>query len=104
MPDDNELQDDNSLNSIVESGTEIVGAVTGAAIGLIGGPAASIAGAIAGPVVAKGLKKLGREIRQQQIAPKQEARIGGAIAVAIKRMQQLKDSGNDSQFFLKQQF
>jgi hypothetical protein len=68
---------------LVETGSDLVGAVTGAAIGLIGGPAGAFGGAIAGVGAARAVKHIGSEIRRRVLAPREEARVGGTLALII---------------------
>jgi len=52
-------------NELVQSGAEIAGGVTGAAIGLIGGPLAAIGGAAVGVVVGRALQRVGADIQRR---------------------------------------
>jgi hypothetical protein len=79
-----ELNNESALVvELVETGSDLVGAVTGAAIGLIGGPAGAFGGAVAGVGAARAVKHVGSEIRRRVLAPREEARVGGALTLII---------------------
>jgi hypothetical protein len=85
---------------LIQSGGEMAGAAAGAAIGLIGGPGGVIGGAAAGAAMARILKRVGAEIRQRMLGPREEVRVGAvaafaasAIAGALAEGRQLRDDG-----------
>ncbi|MFK7823610.1 MAG: hypothetical protein AB8G05_05610 [Oligoflexales bacterium] len=82
------------LNHLIDSGSDIVGSIAGAAIGLLGGPAGALVGAATGPILTRGLKKLGKEFKDRHLTSRQETRVGAVLAAAISRMSQLHNSGN----------
>lgn len=74
---------DNALTrELIESGSDIAGASVGAAIGLIGGPMASVGGAVAGAALTRTLKHVGGEIKRRLLGPREEVRMGAAFAFA----------------------
>jgi len=70
------------VTGMIENGSEIAGAMTGAAISLIGGPASIIGGATAGAALTAVLKKVGADVRRQVLSPREEVRIGATLAFA----------------------
>jgi hypothetical protein len=67
---------------LIEGGSDLAGATAGAAIGLLGGPAGALGGAAAGVVVTRVLKRVGADIKQRILGPREEVRIGAATAYA----------------------
>lgn len=67
---------------LIEGGSELAGAVAGSAIGLVGGPAGAVGGAAAGVLVVRALKRVGYEIHERVLAPRQRLRTGAAYAYA----------------------
>lgn len=71
---------------LIESGSELSGAMAGAAIGLIGGPPGALAGAAAGVALTHTFRWVGSELRQRVLGPREEVRVGGAYAIALARI------------------
>lgn len=67
---------------LIEGGSDLAGATAGAAIGLLGGPGGALGGAAAGVVVTRVLKRVGADIKQRILGPREEVRIGAATAYA----------------------
>src|SRR6266542_3626677 len=67
---------------LIESGSEIAGAATGAAVGLVAGPLGVIGGAALGAALGRVLKRVGAELRQRLLGPREEIRVGAAAAFA----------------------
>jgi hypothetical protein len=87
---------------LIESGSELAGAATGAAIGLIGGPGGAVGGAIAGVALTRVLKRVGADLRQRLLGPREEIRLGAAAAFAGATIRQLLEEGHaprDDGFF-----
>lgn len=78
---------------LIEGGSELAGAATGAALGLLGGPVAVVGGAVAGAAVGRVLKRVGADIKQRMLGPREEIRIGAAVAFAGDAIQQLVAAG-----------
>lgn len=66
----------------VQAGSELAGAVVGGALGLIGGPPGVLAGAAGGVVTTRVLKRVGSEIQERVLGPRQRIRAGAAFAYA----------------------
>lgn len=86
--------DQKGIVELLGAGSEIVGGVAGAAVGLmVAGPAGGIAGGGIGPGITYALKKLGNEVYRRFLAPREQQRIGGVIAFGVKRIKEKLDSG-----------
>jgi len=91
------------LKELIETGADISGGVAGAVIGgLVAGPSGVIIGGVSGPVVTRIFKKVGTEIQQRFLSPREEVRIGAVYAFAINKIQEnLKNNKSirDDDFF-----
>jgi nucleoid DNA-binding protein len=82
------------LKSIIEKGSEIGGSVTGAGIGLlIAGPIGAIGGAAVGPLVAQAFKKIGNDISEKLMSPREQARIGATFSLALEKIVKSLEKG-----------
>lgn len=68
--------------ALIETGGELAGAVTGAAVALVGGPEAAVGGAVAGVFVTRALKRVGTEISDRILGSRQRLRVGAAYTFA----------------------
>lgn len=84
---------DQRTEQFIRRGARVVGGTAGAAIGLIGTPAAALAGGAAGAALGDVLASAGIELYQRLLGPRQAARAAGALAVAIVRIQERLESG-----------
>jgi hypothetical protein len=94
MDDSAAPQDERRAVELIEGGSEIAGAVTGAAIGLIAGPPGAIAGSAAGVIVTRGLKRVGAEVGQRWLSPRQQVRVGAGLAFALARIRERLSAGD----------
>jgi hypothetical protein len=78
---------------LLESGSDLAGATTGAAIGLLGGPGGAIEGAAAGVAVTRALKRVGAELKQRFLSPREQVRVGAAFAYAGAAIREALDRG-----------
>lgn len=86
-------EQDEKVRDIVETGTDIAGATTGAAIGLLtGGPPGALVGAAAGPVAARTLRALAVEFRDRVLGPREEVRVGAVISFASTKIKEKLDA------------
>lgn len=81
--DDDELR---RTEALIEDGGDVVGAIAGTAIGAIGGPLGMVAGAVVGVGVARAVKRVGSEVHERVLAPRQRERAGLALAVAVGKL------------------
>lgn len=87
-------EQDEKVIDIVETGTDIAGATTGAVVGLlIGGPPGALVGAAAGPAVSRTLRGLAVEFRERVLGPREEVRVGAAISFASAKIRENQDQG-----------
>lgn len=100
-------QDKEKLQGLIQSGSEMVGAAAGGAIGLFGGPAGVIAGGAAGILIAKSLKKVGTDIADRVLGKRERVRVGGTFALAAAEIKTRLDAGEKlraDDFFDQSQF
>ncbi len=85
---------DEKVADIIQTGTEIAGATTGAAIGLlVGGPPGAIVGAAAGPTAARTLRGLAVEFRERVLGHREEVRVGAVISFASAKIKEKLEGG-----------
>ncbi len=76
---------DNTLaTELILGGAEIAGGAAGAAIGLLGGPLASVGGTVIGIAAGRVLSHIGAELKMKLIGPREIVRVGAAAAFAGK--------------------
>ncbi len=78
---------------IAITGAEMLGAGVGGALGTIGGPPGIAAGATGGVLATRFFRWVGAEIAERLLSPREQIRIGGALAVAVARVQEREDAG-----------
>ena len=82
------------LTELIEVGTDIAGAAAGAALGLVAaGPGGAVLGAAAGPGLAFPLRRLARELRARFLGPREQVRIGAALAYAVQEAGRRLEAG-----------
>jgi hypothetical protein len=92
----NELEKESALTAeLIEGSSELAGATAGAAIGLLGGPAGVLGGAAAGVAVTRVLKRVGADVKQRLLGPREEVRIGTAAAYAAVAIDNALKSGKE---------
>lgn len=103
MNPDNSAQKSEGLSSLLNAGAEIAGGVAGAAVGLLAaGPPGALAGGASGPLITMALKRLGAEVSQRLLAPREQKRIGATLAFAVNRIKERLDQNDklrDDGFF-----
>jgi hypothetical protein len=94
------------LKTIIDKGSEIGGSVTGAGIGLlIAGPVGAIGGAAVGPLVAHAFKKIGTELSEKLMSPREQARVGATYTLALEKISKSLQNGKnvrEDDFFIEQ--
>lgn len=78
---------------LIDGGSELAGAASGAAIGLVGGPAGAFGGAVAGVAITRTLKRVGADLKQRWLGPREEVRIGAASAYAGATIRTFLEAG-----------
>lgn len=77
---------------IVDAGADIAGAATGATLGtFLGGPAGAVIGAAMGHT----LRKIGAEINNRYISPREDERVASALTYAIERAERKIEDGEE---------
>lgn len=89
---EDEKDGDDGLRSFIESGGQVVGQVAGAALSLAAGP---LVGAATGTALSEVLARVGRELHDRFLAPRQGARAAGALDVAWVRIDERLQAGEE---------
>ena len=72
---------------LIDNGAEITGAISGAALGLVlAGPPGAIAGAALSPVVSTVLKKIGENVSNNILGPREKIKVGATYALALEEI------------------
>lgn len=79
--------------ALVDAGSELAGAATAAAASLLGGAPELMGGAVGSVLLVRALKHVGREVGRRVLGPRQEARIGAALAFASEEIRARLESG-----------
>lgn len=83
-----------NIDSLIESGAEIIGTVSAATIGfLFAGPPGVYAGAASIIPITRSLKKLGIEISERIMGPREKARMSATYILATEKIKQRLDNG-----------
>lgn len=82
-----EQDEANRATELIEGGSAVAGAAVGAAVGLLGGPVGVVGGAAGGAFLGRVLKRVGSEIRQRRLGPRESVRVGAAAAFAGQQIQ-----------------
>ncbi|WP_440308881.1 hypothetical protein [Jatrophihabitans sp.] len=92
--EDDEYVGDSVGRKLLEAGSEIVGATSGAAIGmLVAGPAGALAGAAGGPVVQRAFRETVDEVGARLLSRRERARSGAAAIYAADHLQKVLAAG-----------
>lgn len=83
------MNDTSNTKKLLQTGAEIIGAIAGGAIGLVGGPVGVIGGGAAGVIVAKSLT----EFADRFLSHREQVRVGAAAGLAIVGIQDRIDNG-----------
>jgi hypothetical protein len=86
-------EDTDRVTELIEGGSELAGAAVGGALGLIGGPTGVLAGAAGGVFLTRTLKRVGTELRDRLLGPRQEVRVGAAFAFAANEIRERLEQG-----------
>ena len=97
------MNDNDKLTDLINAGSDITGGVVGGVLGfLIAGPVGAAIGGGSAPIATSVIKKIGLEIKQRFIGPREEKRIGATIVYATEKIQSRLNNGeqlrNDSFF------
>jgi hypothetical protein len=91
---ESEKMNDKLVSELVESGSDIAGSAVGAALGFIaGGPVGAAAGAAAGSGLSHAMKNVGSDLKRRFLGPREEVRVGAALAFAGSTIDRLIEKG-----------
>ena len=77
------------IRRLINTGAEIAGGAVGGALGfLAGGPIGAAVLGAGGAAAAAALKHIGEEASQRLLAPREQVRVGGVLAIAAGEIQQ----------------
>ena len=88
-------EDSEKTRRLLESGSEIAASASGAAIGLLLGPGGAIAGAALGPVLKRTFFKVGSEINDRMVGPRENIRMGATASYAVDRINERLEDGEE---------
>ena len=95
MKIDQEESDKLKLNKVLNNGAEIIGSVSGTLLGfLLAGFPGAIVGAASSPPITNTLKRLGTEISDQIMAPREKERISATYVKAVELIKGKLESGD----------
>lgn len=83
------MEGENKSIKLIQTGAEIIGAVVGGAIGLIGGPIFTIGGSVVGVTVSKTIG----EFAERLLSNREKARVGASAGLTIIGVQENLDKG-----------
>ena len=81
---------DKNINKHTQEAISVIGDVTG---GLVGGAIAGPAGVIGGVAASRLLQKIGNEMCQRYLGPREDYRVGSAIELADEKIKKLLSQG-----------
>lgn len=89
-------KEEEKVKDLIEGGSELTGNTALAAVGfLIGGPVGAAVGVGGGFIVSKVFKKIGTEIYDRWMGPREKMRIGAVTAFAIEAIQNKIKQGKE---------
>jgi hypothetical protein len=93
MATEEHRSDVDRATELIEGGADLAGASIGAAVGLIGGPELVVGGAAAGIVASRMFRRMGSELQQRLLGPRQRVRVGATLAVAAQMISTRLEAG-----------
>lgn len=90
----NASEEEHGIRKLISTGAEIAGGAVGGALGfLAGGPTGAALGGAGGAAAAAALKHIGEEASERLLAPREQVRIGGVLAIAAEEIRQRVERG-----------
>lgn len=81
------MSEEDNITELISAGADITGGAVGGVIGfLLAGPIGAAVGGASGPAVTSVLKRIGLEIKERLISPREEKRIGAIIAYTVEKI------------------
>lgn len=103
MPQPDTASDDDKASELIAAGADLAGTLATTAAGfLVAGPAGAFGGAVGGLVLKQALTKVGADIHDRMLGPRERVRIGAAGTYAIARIERNLKEGKpprDDGFF-----
>jgi len=103
MPQPHTTSDDDKASELIAAGADLAGTLATTAAGfLVAGPIGAFGGAVSGLVLKQALTKVGADIHDRMLGPRERVRIGAAGAYAIARIERNLGEGKpprDDGFF-----
>ena len=95
-------EESSGFRELLQAGSDIAGAAAGGALGFV---TASLPGAVigagSGPLITRGLMRLGLEMRRGVLGPRELQRTGAVLALALQKTQENLDRGKtENQSFM----
>lgn len=88
--------DSSATEELIQAGAEVAGGVAAAALGFVGGgPAGALVGAGASPLIVRGFRWIGSEVKSRLVSPRGEVRIGTTLAFAADEIRQRLQAGEE---------
>jgi hypothetical protein len=88
-------EDAAGTRELIEAGGDLAGGLIGGGLGLVGGPLGVALGAGGGVLVSRLVKRVGAEIHERMLGPRQAERIGIALAAADGQVTEQLERGDD---------
>jgi hypothetical protein len=105
MANDASQEDEGGVGKLINAGAEIAGGAIGGALGFFaGGPLGAAALGAGGAAIATALRHIGAEASKRLLAPREQVRVGGVLAMIASEVEErLKAGGSvrDDDFFKK---
>lgn len=93
---------DRRLRDVIEGSSDLIGAVAGGAIGLVGGPVGAMGGAATGVLLTRTVRRVGLEVYDRLLVRRQQERVGAVLAIALADAEARRaagEHGRTDQFF-----
>jgi hypothetical protein len=82
------------IRDLISIGSELAGGAVGGALGFLAGePVGAAMLGVGGVVAAKTLTRLGNEVSERLLGPREKVRIGGVLAIAAAEIDQRINNG-----------
>lgn len=89
-------KNDNDIAQLFNNYAEIIGSGIGGVLGFLAGdPIAATFGSVSGTVAAMMLKNIGQEFSERQLSPREDYRVGKALAIASLEIHQRLENGEN---------
>lgn len=88
------MSDKEKITDLINSGADITGGAVGGVIGfLLAGPVGAAIGGGSAPLITSTIRKIGLEIKERLIGPREEVRVGAVITYATAAIQDRLEAG-----------